>query len=112
MNRGEIWWVSLPEPQGSEPGWRRPVVLVSADEFNQSRIKTVLAVVLTSNLELAKAPGNVLLSRRETGLVKDCVANVSQVITVDKKNLTDFAGSVPVKIMDQIDLGLRLVLNL
>jgi mRNA interferase MazF len=83
VQRGEIWWANLPEPTGSEPGFRRPVLVVQSDEFNQSRIATVIAVVLTSNLKLAQAPGNVLLPSKATHLSKDSVANISQVITVD-----------------------------
>ena len=89
MQRGEVWWTSLPDPIGSAPGYRRPVLIVQADTFNRSRINTVIAVVLTSNLRLAVAPGNVRLSARDTALPKDSVANVSQVITVDKSLLTD-----------------------
>ena len=70
MNRGEIWWASLPEPKGSGPGYRRPVLLVQSDQFNSSNINTVIAAALTSNLSLARAPGNVLLSSRISGLPK------------------------------------------
>jgi mRNA interferase MazF len=84
IQRGEIWWTSLPEPRGSEPGYSRPVLVVQADDFNRSRINTVIAVVITSNIRLAEAPGNVLLPRKATGLPKQSVANVSQLITVDK----------------------------
>jgi mRNA interferase MazF len=84
VRRGEIWWVSLDEPRGSEPGYRRPVVIVQSDDFNRSRIQTVIAAVISSNLNLARAPGNVFLRARNTGLPKDSVANVSQLITVDK----------------------------
>ena len=84
IQRGEIWWASLPEPRGSEPGYSRPVLVVQADDFNRSRINTVIAVVITSNIRLAEAPGNVLLSRKATGLPKQSVANVSQLITLDK----------------------------
>ena len=82
MERGEVWWAELPDPVASEPGFRRPVVIVSSNAFNRSRIRTVLAVVLTSNLRLSEAPGNVLLAAAESGLPKDSVANVSQVVTL------------------------------
>lgn len=112
MRRGEIWWASMPEPVGSEPGYRRPVVIVQADSFNQSRIRTVVTVALMSNLGLAEAPGNVLLSSRQTGLPKDCVANVSQVATLDRMFLTERIGAVPGSFLQRIENGLRLVLDL
>ena len=84
MQRGEIWWASLPEPVGSEPGYRRPVLIVQSDDFNRSRISTIIAVVITSNTRLAQAPGNVLLTKKLSGLLRDSVANISQIITVDK----------------------------
>jgi mRNA interferase MazF len=112
MRRGEIWWASMPEPVGSEPGYRRPVVIVQADSFNQSRIRTVVTVALMSNLGLAEAPGNVLLSSRQTGLPRDCVANVSQVATLDRGFLTEQIGGVPDLLLQKIEKGLRLVLDL
>ena len=89
VRRGDIWWASLPEPTGSEPGYRRPVVIVQADAYNRSRLATVVGVILTSNLSLAQAPGNVLLRRQITGLPRDSVANVSQIVTLDKSFLTE-----------------------
>lgn len=80
MYRGEIWWASLPDPTGSEPGYRRPILIVQDDTFNQSRIQTVIAIAITSNLRLAEAPGHVFLPRGVTGLPQDSVANVSQVV--------------------------------
>lgn len=112
MERGEIWWASMPEPVGSEPGYRRPVVIVQADSFNQSRLRTVVTVALMSNLRLAEAPGNVLLSSRQTGLPKDCVANVSQVATLDRGFFTERIGAVSNLLLQRIDAGLRLVLDL
>jgi mRNA interferase MazF len=112
IQRGEIWWATLPEPVGSEPGFRRPVLIVQSDDFNRSRINTAIAVVITSNTRLAKAPGNVFLSRHITGLPKDSVANVSQVITVDKSFLTERISALPSPILQQIEAGLRLVLAL
>jgi mRNA interferase MazF len=110
--RGEIWWANLPEPVGSEPGYRRPVLIVQDDTFNSSRIQTVIAVVLTSNTELSKAPGNVLLLRHITGLPRDSVVNVSQVITIDKSFLRERVCSLPDDLQLEIDEGLRLVLAL
>ena len=112
MYRGEIWWATLPEPIGSEPGYRRPVLIVQNDGFNRSSIQTVIVVVITSNIELAEAPGNVLLSKKATGLPRDSIANVSQVITLDKSFLTERVGSLPEDLQEEVDEGLRLVMYL
>ncbi len=112
IQRGEIWWAALPEPIGSEPGFRRPVVIVQSNDFNRSRISTVIAVVITSNVRLADAPGNVFLPHHVAGLPKDSVANVSQVITLDKGFLTERIGTLPLEYVQQIEMGLRLVLAL
>lgn len=112
IQRGEVWWVDLGEPAGSEPGFRRPLLIVQHDAFNRSRIATTIAVVLTSNLRLLDAPGNVLVPKRESGLPKDSVANVSQVVTVDRTDLTERAGKVTGEILDVVAAGLRLVLSL
>ena len=112
MQRGEIWWASLPSPKGSGPGRRRPVLIVQSDAFNASRIQTVIAAVITSNLELAAAPGNLLLRRKDSGLSRDSVVNVSQLITLDKAFLTEPAGRLPKRHAGAIDEGLRLVLGL
>jgi mRNA interferase MazF len=112
IQRGDIWWASLPVPVGSGPGYRRPVLVVQSDEFNQSRIATVIALSITSNVRLAQAPGNVLLSRKATGLSKDSVVNVSQIVTVDKDLLTERIGTLPAKLLKQVEDGLRMVLVL
>ena len=112
IRRGEIWWASLPEPVASEPGSRRPLLVVQADSFNRSRLQTVLAVVLTTNLDRADAPGNVFLSREETGLPKDSVANVTQVVTADRRFLTERVSSLPARRLAEVESGLRLVLDL
>ena len=112
VSRGEIWWASLPEPVGSEPGSRRPLLVVQADSFNRSRIRTVLAVVLTTHLGRAEAPGNVLLPREETGLPKDSVANVSQVVTADRRFLTERVSPIPAGLLAEVDRGLLLALDL
>jgi mRNA interferase MazF len=112
MQRGEVWWVELPEPTAAEPGYRRPVVLVQSDAFNRSRIQTVVAVALTSNLRLAAAPGNVLLPAKAAGLPRDSVANVSQLVILDRGYLTAPCGRLPSRWMARIDDGLRLVLGL
>jgi len=102
----------MPSPAGSGPGFRRPYLIVSANSFNESRINTVIAVVITSNLSLADAPGNVRLPSRGTGLSKPSVANVSQVITIDKSLLTERVGRAPPASMVAVDDGLRLALAL
>ena len=112
MKRGEIWWATLRSPRASEPGFRRPVLIVQSDAFNQSRIRTLLAVVLTSNIRLADAPGNVELTAKHSGLPKPSVANVSQVVTLDKSYLTERVGELDERIMKSVDAGLRLVLSL
>jgi mRNA interferase MazF len=112
MQRGDIWWATLRPPTGSEPGHRRPVLIVQSDDFNKSRINTVVAAILTSNLHLQDAPGNVFLAKRSTKLSKDSVANVSQVVTLDKSFLTERVGRLSINKMKHVDDGLRLVLGL
>jgi mRNA interferase MazF len=112
IERGEVWWADLDEPAGSEPGYRRPVLVVQADAFNRSRLQTTIAVVLTSNLRLVDAPGNVLVPRAASGLSKDSVANVSQVITLDRDFLTERTGKLPARLLAAVDAGLKLVLDL
>jgi len=103
---------ALPPPVGSEPGYRRPVLVVQSNDFNKSRIATVIAVVVTSNIRLAQAPGNVLLPASTTGLTQDSIANVSQVITIDKAFLTERVSTLPVHVLEHVEEGLRLVLSL
>jgi mRNA interferase MazF len=110
MQRGDIWWAGLPEPEGSGPGYRRPVLIVQADEFNRSRIGTVVVAVLTTNLALSQAPGNVVVKARRTGLPRDSVVNVSQLLTVDKRLLTQKVRALDLSSMNEVDNGLRLVL--
>ncbi len=112
MRRGEIWWADLPIPNGSEPGYRRPVLIVSSDSYNRSAIRTVIAVAVTSNLQLADAPGNVRLNRRQSGLIKPSVVNVSQLLTLDKRSLTERVKAIPHAVMGDIDAGLLRVLDL
>jgi mRNA interferase MazF len=112
VERGQIWWADLGEPVGSEPGCRRPVLVVQNDAFNRSRLRTVLAVVLTSNLRLVEAPGNVLVPAKIAGLPKDSVANVSQIITVDRDFLTEPAGRIRGQLLKDVETGLRLILAL
>jgi mRNA interferase MazF len=112
IGRGEVWWADLREPVGSEPSFRLPALVVQVDPLNSSRLQTVLAVLVTSNLRLEAYPGNVLLPSRATGLPLDSVANVSQVITIDKAFLDERVGIVGSSLMERVDAGLRLVLGL
>ena len=111
ITQGEIWWADLPAPAGSGPGFRRPVVVVQGDALNRSRISTVVCVPLTSNLKWAAAPGNVLLPARLTGLPKDSVANVSQIVSVDRELLTDRAGKAPRAKVELLFSGIDVVLG-
>jgi len=111
VSQGEVWWADLGEPQGSEPGFRRPVVIVQRDALNQSRIRTTVCVPLTSNLKWAHAPGNVELSPQLTGLLKASVANVSQVITIDRDVLAERVGKIPQAKIQLILSGIDVVLG-
>jgi mRNA interferase MazF len=112
IQRGEIWWADLPEPRRSEPGYRRPVLVIQADSFNRSRIQTVIVAALTTNLDLASAPGNVLLPARVAGLPRDSVVNVSQLLTLDRGYLTDQVSRLPARVQRSVDDGLRTVMQL
>jgi mRNA interferase MazF len=112
VNRGEIWWADLGQPFGSEPGYRRPVLVLQADAFNRSRIQTVLVVPLSTNTGLARAPGNVRCRPRETGLDRESVANVSQLTVIDRGRLTDKAGVLSARPLHQVEDGVRQVLAL
>ena len=112
MQRGEVWWATLPEPSGSEPGYRRPVLIVQADTFTRSSIKTVVCAAVTSNLHLAAAPGNVRVVARASGLSRPSVINVSQVAAIDRAFLTERVKRLDTHTMSQVDEGLRLVLAL
>jgi len=111
VRRGEIWWASLPAPQGSSPGYRRPVVVIQSNDFNESPIQTVVIAAITSNLALAGAPGNFALVRG-TGLSRKSVVNVSQLLTVSKSVFTERIGRLDDGSLRQLDEGLRLVLKL
>lgn len=111
ISQGEVWWADLPEPSGSEPGFRRPVVVVQGEAFNRSQIATVVCVPLTSNLRWAEAPGNVLLASTVTGLPKDSVANVSQLVTLDKSSLTDRVGKLSKAKLELVLFGIDVVLG-
>ena len=112
VQRGEIWWADLPEPRRSEPGFLRPVFIVQADAFTRSRIQTVIVAVITSNIALRAAPGNVLLPAEVSGLAGDSVIYVSQVLTLDKEFLKERVSTVPRRLQSAVDNGLRLALQL
>lgn len=109
--QGDVCWADLPDPTGPGPGFRRPVLVVQGDAFNRSRIATVVCVPLTSNLRWADAPGNVLLPARSTGLGRDSVANVSQLLTLDRDALTERAGRVSARQLTLVFVGIDLVLG-
>ncbi len=111
ISQSEIWWADLPEPTGSGPRFCRPVAVLQCDALNQGRIATVVCVPLTSNLKWASAPGNVSLPARVTGLPKDSVANVSQIISLDKSLLTERVGRLPRPKLELLFSGIDLVLG-
>jgi mRNA interferase MazF len=112
INRGEIWWAELPLPSGPETGYRHPVVVVQSNEFNRSLINTVVAVVITTNMRLSQAPGNILLPKRISRLPKDSVINVSQVVTLDKNVLTHKVSRLPDDFLHEVEDDLRFVLSM
>lgn len=111
ISQGDVWWADLPAPVGSSPGFRRPVIVVQCDALNRSRIATTVCIPLTSNLKWGLAPGNVSLSARLTGLPKDSVANVSQIVTVDKNLLTVRVGKLPRPKLELVLSGIDIVLG-
>jgi mRNA interferase MazF len=112
MRRGEIWWADFGRPIGSEPGYRRPVLIVQGDPFNKSNLSTVIVVPLTKNLRLGAAPGNAALSARQTGLRMRSVANVSQLAVLDRGRLLEKVGALPGAALQQVEAGMRLILEL
>ena len=112
MRRGEIWWADLSDARGSEPGFRRPVLIIQDDAFNRSMINTVVVATITSNVFLANAPGNVRLAKRSAGLGKESVVNVSQIITLDKSFLSEKVGKLSAKLQEQVNEGLKLIFSL
>jgi len=111
IGQGEIWWADLAEPVGSAPGFRRPVLIIQSDALNCSQIATIVCIVLTSNLRWSSAPGNVLLRAKQTGLDRDSVANVSQIVTIDRLQLTERVGKLTRKQMDTIFSGIDIVMG-
>jgi mRNA interferase MazF len=112
IRRGSLWWADLGEPRGSAPGLVRPVVVISADTFNASKIATVVIAVVTSNMRLGDAPGNVTLRKGTGGIPKASVVNVSQLATIDKQSLMEELGQLDGATMDHVERGLRRVLTL
>jgi len=112
MIRGEIWWADLGIPFGSEPGFKRPVVIIQDDAFNRSQIQTIIVASITTNLDLTDAPGNIYLEREESMLSKDGVINISQISTIDKRRLTDKVCVLSQSTMAEIDYGIKLILTL
>lgn len=112
MIRGEIWWVDLGIPFGSEPGFKRPVVVLQDNSFNNSNIRTTVVVSITSNLSLAEAPGNVFLDKKESSLSKTGVINVSQISTIDKLRLIEKIGNISRTTEEKVNTGIELVLGL
>jgi mRNA interferase MazF len=112
MLRGEIWWADMAPPSGSGPGDRRPVVIISSDDFNSGMIRTVVVAILTANLRSADHPGNFVVKRRSSGLPRDSIVNVSQLVTLDRRELTDHVGQLTGAETRQLNDGLRLVLDL
>lgn len=109
--QGDVWWASLPDPQGSGPGYRRPVVVVQSDDLNRSRVRTIICVPLTSNRKWAGSPGNVELTSRDTGLPKPSVANVTQLIALDRAALTEQVGRLTAGKLDLVLGGIDIVLG-
>lgn len=112
IERGGIYWADLGAPVGSRPAKRRPVLVISADTYNKSRLATILAAVVTSNTTLAEMPGNVFMPAAATGLPRDCVVDVTALLTLDKSDLTERAGTAPLALLREVDRGLRHVLDL
>jgi len=111
ISQGDIYWIELDDPEGSEPGYKHPHVIVQNNLFNRSQIRTVLVCPLTSNLKRASAPGNVILDKNESDLTKQSVVNVSQVFTVDKAQLYEYVGTLSSKRITEILNGIKLVLE-
>jgi mRNA interferase MazF len=111
ISQGEVWWADLPAPTGSGPGFKRPIVVVQGDDLNRSHIATVVCVPLTSNLRWANAPGNVSLSARLSGLPKDSVANVSQIVTLDRTLLVERVGKLPKPKLHLLFAGIDVILG-
>jgi len=111
VKRGEVWWASLDDPPGSGPGYKRPIVVISSNYFNSSKISTIIVATITSNLNLSEAPGNFELTKKNSGLSRKSVVNISQLITLDKTFLIEKAGKLTNKQIEILNDGLKLVLS-
>jgi len=111
VKRGEIWWASLEDPIGSGPGYKRPIVVISSDDFNSSKINTIIVAIITSNLNLSEAPGNFELTKKSSGLTRKSVVNISQLLTLDKSFLVEKIGKLSNKQIEILNDGLKLVLS-
>ena len=112
MIRGEIWWADFGFPFGSEPGFRRPVLIIQDDSFNRSRINTVIIIPLTTNLILENAPGNIFLEKDESGLSKDSVIVISQLTVIDRTRLIQVEGKINNTIIQEVESGVKLILGI
>lgn len=112
VNRGEIWWADLPEPIGSSPGYRRPVLIIQSNGYNKTALNTSIVALITTNINLAEMRGNILLEKHQSELPKDSVVNVTRIFTLDKILLIEYVSTLSERKMEQIDKGLRLVLSL
>ena len=112
MQKGEIWWANLPKPKISEPGYKRPVLIIQSNSFNKSKINTIICAVITSNVSLAKAPGNIHLKKLESKLPKESVINVSQIITIDKSLLSKYVSTLNKEVIKKIEYGIKIVLDI
>lgn len=112
MTRGEIWWVDLGIPFGSEPGFRRPVLIIQDDAFNESNINTIIVAAISSNLILAEAPGNIFLAKKESNLSKDSIINTSQIVTLDRERFSERVGKLNLRLMANVEKGIKLVVGI
>lgn len=112
MTRGEIWWVDLGIPFGSEPGFRRPVLIIQDDAFNESNINTIIVAAISSNLILAEAPGNIFLAKKESNLSKDSIINTSQIVTLDRERFSEPVGKLNLRLMANVEKGIKLVVGI
>jgi len=112
MIKGEIWWASLPNPRGSEPGKTRPVLIIQSDSINRSTIQTVICAVITSNILLSSIPGNILIEKNESKLEKTSVINFSQILTIDKDYLLEMVSMLPKHIINKINNSLKIIFDI
>ena len=112
MIRGEIWWANLPHPSGSKPAKRRPVLIIQGDSYNRSSINTVICAVITSNIDLASLPGNLLLEKSVSGLDKTSAVNFSQITTIDKMDLMEQVAMLPKPVLEKVNNCLKMILEI